>query len=228
MDAKNSDVKLTIENINTFLKELKKERKTLIKNTGEPFSWKKLGYRFFGIFNWVTWSKWLVNKLKDLIVIILVVGVCFGVGYFKGKQGKPIFLDINDFETKIKCELTGEWHTLEIRDYKLYFDGVVVTVKDIPKIEAYGIDIYPKLFAGIGVQFKPHMGIGFELAHFYKFNFDAFIMTDKALYIGISYDIRWKNEKWDWFRNSSVGLATGKSIENLDETRIILYWTIPF
>lgn len=217
-----------LKDIDVYIKELKRERKALIKVTREPFSWKKLRDRFFGIFNWVSWGKWIVNKLKDLIAIILVVGICFGIGYFKGKQGKPIFLDINDFETQVKCELTGEWHKLEIKNYKLYFDGKVITVKDIPKIEAYGIDIHPKLFAGVGMPLKPCMGLGFELAHFYKLNFDTFFMTDKTVYLGISYDIRWKNDKWNWFRNSAIGLAAGKSIENLDETRILLYFSIPF
>jgi hypothetical protein len=173
--------------------------------------------------------KILTGVVKALIAIIIVAGIVFGIGFWRGKQTKPVWVDMKDFQAQVTCKYTGQVHDLSVRNYRMYFDNKAVTEGDIPNLKPYGIELHPKLFAGLGTK-GPAMGAGFEVAHFYKLNLDVFLMSDKAAYVGISYDLKMDNTKAsvNWFENSSIGLALGKGLSDVNETRIMLYWSLKF
>jgi len=219
--------KVTVEEIDTQIKKLKVLKKEV---TGkEDFDSKKFTSRFFGLFDVVGWAKWINQFIKTLLVLVLITGIIFGVGYWKGKGSKPVFTDSKDFTMELVCKDTGKKHLLVVKNGKYYFDGKVVTAKDLPALKPYGIELHPKLFAGVGSK-GPAVGAGFEFAHFYKLNADVFLMSDKAIYLGVSYDLRMDATKaaMNWFENSAIGLAVGKGLDNPEDTRIMLYWTIRF
>ena len=173
--------------------------------------------------------KMLTGIVKTLITLAIVAGIIFGIGFWRGKQTKPVWVDMKDFQAQVKCKYTGQTHDLSVRNYKMYFDDKAVTEGDIPALKPYGIELHPKLFAGLGTK-GAAMGAGFEVAHFYKLNLDVFMMTDKAAYVGISYDLKVDGAKAsiNWFENSSIGIALGKGLSNVEETRIMLYWSLKF
>ena len=201
------------------------EKDKIINN--ESFSIKKLASKGFGLFDLVQWSKWLNNTFKTLLVTVIILSVFFGFGYWKGKSGKPIWVNMEDFHAKVKCKYSDHIHDISVINYEMYFDDKKITEGDIPKLKPYGIELKPKLFAGVGLD-GTSIGFGSEVAHFYKFNLDIFAMSDRAIYTGISYDLNLKNEKIDWFSNSSLGIGMGKSTKQPLDNRVIFYWTIKF
>jgi len=217
---------MSLTDIENAMNELKKKKKEL---TGkEDFDLKKFMGEGFGLFDPIQWCKWLNGVFKTLLITAIIVGIVFGIGYWKGKKSKPIMVDMENFKAKVMCKYEpGKQHDISVKDYKMYFDDKPITEGDIPKLKPYGIELHPKLFAGYGTK-GPAIGAGFELAHFYKLNLDAFAMSDKALYAGVSYDLSMDENKTTWFDNSSVGIAVGKGFESVDDTRIMAYWSMKF
>ena len=215
----------TKEELDAMIKELQNKRTELTKQpvyAVRPLR-EKLAYDLQPV-------KLLSGAIKTFIVLVLIAGLLVGYGYWKGKQTKPVYVDMKDFQAKVTCtyDKTKE-HLVGVKNYKFYFDDKYITAADIPKLKPYGIELHPKLFAGLGTK-GPAVGAGFEFAYFYKLNADVFLMSDKAAYVGISYDLKIDDAKvkMNWFENSSIGLAVGKGLENIDETRIILYWSVKF
>jgi len=192
------------------------------KNGREPWSWSKFRNGFFALRDGEGWGKDITSifNVRKFIIYALILGLIFGYGYWKGIGNKPIILGYRDFITYI--ERNGEQHKIEVKKGMLYFDDKRVKVSDVPQLKPYGIKIKPKFFAGIGVS-GGEVGLGAELAHYFRFNLDVF-GTQKAVYAGISYDIEWA----EWIRNSSTGIAIGKAWQNPEDTRILWYWSIKF
>jgi len=187
----------------------------------ERFELKKFG-KGFNILNPIWWSKALSDFFKVLIICGIVFGLIFGYGYWKGMKRKPIILGgYKDFIAYL--ERDGEQHKLEVRDGHVYLDNKIVRASDVPQLKPYGIKIRPKFFAGVSSAGEGEVGLGAELAHYFKFNLDVF-GTQKAAYLGVSYDL----ELADWVRNSSTGIAIGKAWSNSEDTRILWYWSLKF
>lgn len=177
--------------------------------------------RGLNIFSPVWWAKTSNEMFRLIIVGAIIFGIVFVTGYWQGLKRKPVILGYKDFVAYITRN--GDQHKLEVKKGALYFNDKVVRVSDVPQLKPYGIKIRPKFFAGIGSGLEPEVGIGTELAHYFKWNLDVF-GTQKAAYIGISYDM----ELAEWMRNSSAGIAIGKAWTNLEDTRFIFYWSIRF
>jgi hypothetical protein len=209
----------TAEELDTQIEELKKKRATMTKSSYEvrPLR-EKVAYDLQPL-------KLLTFAVKFLIISTIIGAIVFGIGYWKGHNSKPVFVDMKDFRAEVTCKQTGLKHEIGVKNYRFYFDGKTITEGDIPKLKPYGIELHPKLFAGLGTN-GPAIGAGFELAHFYKLNLDAFLMSDKAAYVGISYDLSMDSNKLNWFENSSVGLAAGRGLAG--DTRVMIYWSIKF
>jgi len=219
------DKEMTSQEIDTEIQkllELKKKRETKINDYNYKPLRSKLAYDLQPI-------KILTGGLKTLIVILLIGGALVMYGYWKGKHGKPIMVDMKDFQAKVSCTYDkGKEHTIAVKNYQMYFDENPITEGDIPKLKPYGISLKPALFAGLGTK-GPAIGAGFELAHFYKLNLDAFLMSDKAIYAGLSYDLSIDSKTTiNWFQNSSVGLALGKGFDNPNDTRVMIYFKVKF
>jgi hypothetical protein len=169
-------------------------------------------------------GKFLATVYHNLIIALVVFGIIFGVGFWKGSARQPVLVNAKDRIILVSDKM-GNRHRIEFRKGKMLFDGEYVKRGDIEGLKPYGIHLKPKLFAGVGSG-GMGIGAGVELAHFYRLNLDIFGMSDKAVYAGVSYDL--DNKSTGMFSNSAVGLALGKSLENVADTRILLYWTIKF
>jgi hypothetical protein len=225
-----SDSQTELKDVQTQIAELKKKESTLLKLNNEAFSFKKF-FKGLNLFDPVGWAKWVVSFARTIVVLALVAGIVFGCGYWKGRGGKPVNIGYKDFTAEIK-QPNGDVHKVESRGGILYFDNAVVTRDKIKDLAQFGIHIRPKLFFGIGSGFEPEIGAGFQLLEYRKFNLDIF-GTQKAAYIGVSYDLELPGVARSLIQNSSVGVAVGRSWDSLfgddvEAWRGIVYWSIKF
>jgi len=187
----------------------------------EPWSSKKF-WSGFNIVNPVWWSKTFNEVYRFLIVAGIIAIILVSFGYWQGMKRKPIILGgYKDFIAYL--ERNGEQHKLEVRDGHVFLDNQIVRASDVPQLKPYGIKIRPKLFAGISSIGNGEVGLGMELAHYFRWNLDVF-GTQKAIYAGISYDV----ELADWMRNSSAGISFGKAWEDPNDNRFLFYWALKF
>lgn len=188
----------------------------------EKFSFRKF-VRGLNLFDLVSWAKAFIYTFRALLIVGVVLGLIFGVGYWKGKRNAPVQVDMAD--TLIILEDSeGKRHELRIKDGQMAFDGRPVKVGDIPSLKPYGIQLHPKLAAGITSAGNPAAGIALEIAHAYRLNLDVLAMIP-FLGVGISYDIRLDNViKID---NTSLGLGIGRDFRD-NENSIIAYMAIEF
>lgn len=217
------DKEYTREELDAMIVDLQKKRAVITKSSYDTRPVReKIAYDFQAL-------KLLTFAGKFILISLIIGAIIFVIGLWKGKQTKPVMVDMKDFQAQVTCKYTGEKHDLAVRNYRMYFDDKAITEGDIPKLKPFGIELHPKLFAGLGSK-GMGIGAGFEFAHFYKLNADVFLMSDKAAYIGISYDLKMDNTKsaMNWFENSAVGIALGKGMDNPEDTRIMVYWTMRF
>lgn len=193
---------------------------------GERFSIKKL-VKGFNIFSPIWLAKALSDTFKVVFVCLLIFGLTFGIGYFKGQQQKPVLLGYRDFRAYV-IDDSGKKHKIQVKNNILYFNKAMVRVKDIPKLRQFGIGIKPKVFFGLANR-DVEIGIGATVAWYKKVNLDIFGSSSKSIYAGLSYDINFK----DYIKNSSIGIAVGSKITDLLENkqkniRYMVYWSIKF
>lgn len=192
------------------------------KRERESFSLRKF-ISGFDLFNLVSWAKALVYTFRALIIIGIVIGLIFGVGYWKGKRNAPVKVDMADTLIILKGA-DGERHELKIKDGTMTFDDRVVKVGDIPSLKPYGIELHPKAIAGIVSTGKPTAGVGLEFAHFYRFNAELLALY-QFLGVGVSYDLRLDGPiRID---NSSLGIGIGRDFEE-NESAVVIYYGIAF
>lgn len=188
----------------------------------ERFSFRKF-IQGFNVFDLVSWAKSFVYLFRFFIILGLVVGIIFGVGYFKGRKNAPVKVDMADTKI-ILIDPDGDNHELVIKNGAMKFDGRPVEVGDIPSLKPYGIELRPKAVAGITSAGNPTAGAALEFAHFYRFNAEILALY-QFLGIGISYDLHLDGPiKID---NSSLGLGIGRDFDEND-TAVLLYYTIKF
>lgn len=193
-----------------------------MRNDDERFSTRKF-LRGLNPFNLVAWAKWVVFTFRALIITGLVVGLIFGIGYWKGKRNAPVQVDMAD-TLIILQDAEGKEHELRIEQGTMTFDGRTVKVGDIPSLKPYGIELHPKAIAGIVSTGKPTAGVGLEFAHFYRFNAELLALY-QFLGIGISYDLKLDGPiKID---NSSLGIGIGRDFEE-NESAVVIYYGIEF
>lgn len=209
-----------IQEIDIQIKQLKDKKHQLDKNA---WDWSKLGR---GLALWIpkSFGKFLATVFHNLLIAAIVFGIIFGVGFWKGSARQPVLVNAKD-RIILVSDKFGNRHEIEFRKGKMLFDGEYVKRGDIEGLKPYGLHLKPKMFAGLGTG-GASIGAGLELAHFYRLNLDVFGMSDKAVYCGVSYDIDAKST--GFFSNSAIGLGLGKSLENVADTRILLYGTIRF
>ncbi len=177
----------------------------------------------FGLFDLVSWAKALVYTFRTIIILGIVVGLIFGVGYFRGRKNAPVHVDINDTKL-VLVDPNGENHELIIKNGVMSFDGRAVKIGDIPSLRPFGIELHPKLAAGITSAGNPAAGLALEVAHAYNLNLDLLAMIP-FIGVGISYDIHF--DKVIKVDNTSIGLGLGRDLE-AGENAAILYMAIEF
>jgi hypothetical protein len=177
------------------------------------------------ITNKVLWMKDMASifNLRKLIIIGVILGVVFGYGWFKGRQGAPVHFDMRGKEATI--QLNEHYLKIEKDGTAKVIDkyGKVlktIRVKDIPELERalrpFGFIIEPIVVAGgsigetgAGVE----AGGGISWFKWYRSKLDAFI-TSKGVYpLGVSYSIT---------DRSGMGLGMGFGYKG--DRRIIFYY----
>jgi len=166
----------------------------------ESFSGKKLTEGLLKVNNGVLWAKDFASifNLRKLIIVGIILGVIYGYGYYQGHINKPVQLNLQGKEVTIKLnehflkiEKNGDTKVID-KDGKVL---KIIKVKDIPELSKlmrpYGFELLPFFTAGgsVGTTAQTEVGLGMQLAHWYKMNFSPFI-TSAGLYpLGLGYKI---------------------------------------
>ena len=191
---------------------------------GEKFNFKKF-IRGLNLMDPIGWAKSLSHSFRVAIILGLIALGVFGYGYWKGYKTRPVNVDIGKQTVINLKDGEGKVHKLESKNGLLYFDGKLVRAGDIPKLKPYGVELHPKLVAGVTSSGNPAAGLGLEVAHFYRANLDVLALY-KFLGIGISYDITL--EKPFIIDNSAIGLGVGRDFSEGGGNAVLLYYTLEF
>ena len=188
----------------------------------EKFDVKKFA-RGLNPFDPLLWVKGFVHTFRALLIVGIVIGMIFGVGYLRGYKNRPVQVDMAD-TTITLLDPEGKEHILEIQDGIMKFDGRNVSVADVPSLKPYGVELRPKVAAGITTSGTATAGGALEVGHLYNFNLDLLALY-QFLGIGVSYDIRVdKPIKVD---GSSIGLGIGRDFST-NENAAVVYYAIEF
>ena len=170
----------------------------------------------------VGWAKDIASilNLRKLIIIGVIIGIIFGYGYWRGRLGAPVHLDLQGKEAMIqlnehflKIDKNGSTYVVD-KDGKVL---KVIKVKDIPglreALRPYGFRLKPFVTAGgsLGNKSGYEAGAGVDFFKWFKSNANAFL-TNRGIYLGLGYQIT---------DNFDVLLGAGKGYKEGD-TRIYI------
>ena len=187
--------------------------------------------KIFTLTSAVEWIKSIkeILDLRKLIIYLTIVGIIFGYGWWKGKQDRPIVLDLR-YGKETVLILNGEQLHIDKNGHVFVEDsktGKIIkqlSVKDVPGLSRtlapYGFKLEPFVLGGGGISGKGEVGLevgaGVSLIQVWKANLDAFL-TNRGVYGGVSYKIT---------DNSGIGLGVGKGWEG--DNRAIIYYKFRF
>jgi len=199
----------------------------------EPFQLQKF-LKGFAITDPVLWTKSIfeILDIRKLIIYAIIACSIWGYGYWRGLQNVPVNVEVAHGKEVIMV-LNGEQLHIDkegnvfLEDTKTGKIIKQIKVKDISNLKgqlsAFGLQLKPFVMAGGSVGTDTSMGLevgaGVSFFRAWKVELDAFITTHPAIYVGASYVIT---------DSSGVGIAVGKSLNDLDDTRIILYYKWKF
>jgi hypothetical protein len=206
----------SLEEVEAQLRYLKAKRDELLAAKREPLSLIK-ALKIFDLLDPVLWMKSVAFLFRSVIIVGIVLGLIFGVGYWKGRKNAPVQVNSPNFVAYVK-DNEGKEHKIESRNGRLYFDDQIIRAKDIPAIKPYGVDLRPKLFIG-GPAGKLPIGIGAKVFHFYNFNFDVFYIPN-VIGAGISYQLHL--DKVIKVENTSVGIGLGQDLDKKEQA-VVFY-----
>jgi len=195
----------------------------------EKFSWSKFK-KIFSLGSGVEWIKSIkeIIDLRKLIIYLIIGGLFFGYGWYRGKLNLPINIPLK-YGQQIKIEINTDKDYLHIdkkgnvwiKDRK----GDVlkqIKAKDIPGLRKIlspvGLQIHPFILVGGGYgiddrEIELEVGVGASLIRVWKVNLDAFL-TNRGVYGGVSYKLT---------QNSGIGCGVGKGWKKREYRGIIYY-----
>ena len=195
----------------------------------EKFSWSKFK-KIFSLGSKVEWIKDIssLSNLRKLIIYVIIGGLFFGYGWYRGKLNLPINIPLK-YGQQIKIEINTDKDYLHIdkkgnvwiKDRK----GDVlkqIKAKDIPGLRKIlspvGLQLHPFILVGGGYgiddrEIELEVGAGVSLIRIWKVNLDAFL-TNRGVYGGVSYRLT---------ENSSVGAGIGKGWKKREYRGLIYY-----
>jgi len=206
-------------------------------NPPETVSGKKFLSGMVSVFDPVKWLKDITSifNVRKLLIYILAIGLFFGYGYLKGIGNRPVYLDIEGKEARIK--LNGETlhiranGTAEVLDTKTGKKIKDICVKDVPGLQAVlkpiGLQLKPFALVGTGAGFGGDQdttvalegGVGVAWFKWYLWNLDSSI-TNKGFYpLGIS-----KRFEQKALQNTSIGISGGIGYEGDIRGLTSLHW----
>lgn len=176
---------------------------TKVKDTAfEKFDSKKLRAGLFRINDKVSWVKDIVSifNVRKLCILLLIAGVVYGVGLYRGKLGKPINVDLN-YEKSFTLQLNGQTlhkpknsSELELRDKKGNKIKTITAgdVKELQrKLSPFGFILEPYFSTGIALTdkgIKQDTGIGINWLKFYKWRIGNWL-SNNGIWIGVDYKL---------------------------------------
>jgi hypothetical protein len=167
-----------------------------------------------------TWGKTIGHTLRVAIVVGLIA---LGWGYYKGYRNRPVHVDMRDAHI-VLSDANKQQHTLDVKNGVMKFDGKIVSNREIPTLRAFGLEMHPKLAAGITSAGSEAVGVALEVAHAYNLNLDLLAMVP-FIGAGISYDLHLNGPiKID---NTSIGIGVGRDLK-AGENAAIVYISLDF
>ncbi len=178
------------------------------------------GFKFLnGMFNVVDLKEWAKDiaslfNIRKLTVIGLILGVVWGVGFYKGKLSKPVQFNGINYEKEFKVYIPDNMVMFEKpanSTVAFWVDAKgnkkAVTVGEIPelarRLKPYGIIFEPVAVGGFGlsnVSTKAEGGVGFRYLKFYNWVTDVCLTNGGFYPLGISYKLS---------PNTAIGISTG-------------------
>lgn len=206
----------------------------LLKEKAESFNPKKLSTGMLKINNRVLWAKDLASifNLRKLIIISVIIGLIYGIGWYQGKLGKPVKFDMRGKEATIqlnehylKIEKNGTAKVMDENGNLLK----IIKVKDIPELRRalrpYGFILEPVAVVGGGISNEDNSfegGIGIRYLKYFRWLGDICI-TNKGFYpLGVSYKIT---------ENSAIGASVGTGYKKHERglfERFLIKFSIKF
>jgi hypothetical protein len=216
-------------------------RKQVINKTAnivkEKFDTPKFLHGMLNLLSPTDWAKDICNilNIRKITIYLIIIGVIFAYGYFKGQAGKPVqFMAKYEEEMIMKLDGTELYkpknsYDIYVRDSKTKEILKQIKQKDIPslrkQLRPYGLMLEPIGIIGGGISNVStdfEGGIGIRYLKFFKWYADI-CMTNRGIYpIGISYRIT---------DNSALGVSVGTGYKNFERglfERILLKYSWKF
>ena len=168
----------------------------------EKFCWEKLWNGIVSLRNPTLWAKefsWIFN-LRKLVIVGVIIGVIYGVGWYQGQLGKRPVLDWHGKEEFVRLN-EHYLHILkdgsmEVVDSDKKTVLKTIKVKDLENLRKvlrpYGLDIRMFVTAGgsLGTSGrKGEAGLGLQYFKWFNWHLNAFA-TSVGLYpVGVSYKL---------------------------------------
>jgi len=196
----------------------------------EQINWAKFRAGMFRLTDPVSWLKTLSGwfNIRNIIIAGLLFGAIWGHGWYRGRMGAPVKIDIGYGKEAI-ISLNDSFLKIE-KDGSVYVEDKQgnrikqITVKDIPqlkrKLSPIGFQLDPIFVAGGSVGESGmgwEVGAGISWFRYFRANLDSFLTTRGIYPIGISYRIT---------DNSGAGLGGGLGYKG--DRRIMLYYKFKF
>jgi len=200
-------------------------------NTSESFKWEKF-ISGFALFDLKLWAKSFHILWRHLIIFAIIFSCVFGYGYWSGRRGKPVEVDLayeKEFTIQPPKNINGYVLYKPKNSYELVWKDIKtgkivgkVKVKDIPelqkKLKPYGFILKPigVLGYGLGDKNKFEGGAGLSFLKYFKWRLESFL-TNMGIYLGSSYKIT---------DNSGLGIGVGKGYKG--DNRVLFYYKWEF
>lgn len=201
--------------------QLKEKTQQIISSEGqvndrETFNVKKLFEGLGSVIRGDLWGKSMSQELSirtwliRFALIGIIIGVIYGYGWYKGRLGAPVALNLQGKEVTIK--LNEHYLRIERDGTTKVVDSEgnvlkVIKVKDIPElrkaIKPYGFILEPMAVAGVGisnVSIDFEGGLGLRYLKFYKWFGDVSITNKGAYPLGVGYKLT---------DNTTIGASIG-------------------
>lgn len=212
------------------LKEYKRKLGSAVRevfpNEKEPIQPNKLR-KWYDLTDPVEWIKSFkeIIDLRKIIIYGLIFSMMFGYGWYKGKQGTPVKVDIG-YGKEVKIGLNNNEYLHIKKDGTVYLktkEGMVlkqIAVKDIEglkrKLSPIGLQFEPIAIMGAGIGLdgvSGEFGAGVSWLRYWKWRLDAFV-TNKGFYpLATSYRLT---------TNSGMGVGIGAGWKG--DARTIVYY----
>ena len=196
----------------------------LQKAAAEPFNAAKAIDGAINVSDWVKWSKTFAQEFSlrtiiiRLMMVLFIVGIVYGAGFYKGTLGKQPILNLQGKEEWIKLNdhymhITPEGNMYIVAsDQKTILKTIKVSdIASLKKaLKPYGFVFEPAIVVGGGASKAGQgleAGLGLRWAKYYKWYAQSAITSAGMYPFGIGYKIT---------PNTTLGLYAGTGYKTLE------------